>query len=100
MQPSKIIYDEVGIMQLLKDYWWLLTSILGVIAYVAATAIKAHDLLRRLTFVEERQKQEREDIAMLLQAQFATLDGLKQLKCDGNVTKAYETMQQYVLSRH
>jgi len=87
-------------MQLLKDYWWLITSVLAVIAYIATTAIKAHDLLRRLDCVEKRQHQEREDISMLLQAQFATLDGLKQLKCDGNVTKAYESMQLYVLTHH
>ena len=87
-------------MQLLKDYWWLITTVLAVVAYIAATAIKAHDLLRRLECVEDRQKQEREDIAMLLQAQFATLDGLKQLNCNGAVSKTHETMQQYVLSRH
>lgn len=87
-------------MDILKDYWWLITAILAAVGYIASTAIKAHDLLRRLTYVEQRQVKEREDIAMLLQAQFATLDGLKQLNCNGTVTKTHETMQQYVLSRH
>jgi hypothetical protein len=87
-------------MTVLKDYWWLITIAFATIGYITATAIKAHDLLHRLENVEGRQLREREDISMLLQAQFATLDGLKQLKCDGNVTKAYETMQQYVLSNH
>ena len=87
-------------MAILKDYWWLITVIIGMVGYIASTAIKAHDLLKRLECVESRQKQEREDIAMLLQAQFATLDGLKQLNCNGQVSKTHETMQQYVLSRH
>lgn len=87
-------------MDIVKDYWWLMTALLAGIGYIASTAVKAHDLLRRLTVVEQRQKQEREDIAMLLQAQFATLDGLKQLNCNGTVSKTHETMQQYVLSRH
>ena len=87
-------------MAALKDYWWLATAILASIGYIVVTAIKAHDLVRRLSTVEARQAKEREDIAMLLQAQFATLDGLKQLNCNGAVSKAHETMQQYVLSRH
>jgi hypothetical protein len=87
-------------MDILKTYWWLITVICATVGYIATTAIKAHDLLKRLESVESRQKQEREDIAMLLQAQFATLDGLKQLNCNGQVSKTHETMQQYVLSRH
>ena len=87
-------------MEILQNYWWIVTTALAVIAYIASTAIKAHDLLRRLQVVEDRQKQEREDISMLLQAQFATLDGLKQLHCNGAVSRTHETMQQYVLSRH
>jgi hypothetical protein len=88
------------LMEVLKDYWWLITVTFATIGYITTTAIKAHDMMRRLQCVEDRQLKEREDISMLLKAQFATLDGLKQLKCDGNVTKAYETMQQYVLSHH
>lgn len=87
-------------MSVIQDYWWLLTAILAAAGYIVTAALKAHDLLRRLQTVEERQNREREDIAMLLQAQFATLDGLKQLNCNGTVSKTHETMQQYVLSRH
>lgn len=87
-------------MSVLKDYWWLITVIIAIMGYIVTTAIKAHDLLKRLEYVEKKQKQEREDISMLLQAQFATLDGLKQLNCNGQVSKTHETMQQYVLSRH
>ncbi len=87
-------------MSALKDYWWLATALLTAAGLIVSAAVKAHDLLRRLSMVEARQAKEREDIAMLLQAQFATLDGLKQLHCNGAVSKTHETMQQYVLSRH
>ena len=87
-------------MSALKDYWWLVTTLLTAAGFIVSAAVKAHDLLRRLSRVEARQAKEREDIAMLLQAQFATLDGLKQLNCNGAVSKTHETMQRYVLSRH
>jgi hypothetical protein len=84
----------------LQQVWWLILTLIGVFVWTTSMAIKIHSLLRRLDYHEKRLMEERQDVSMLLRAQFATLDGLKQMNCNGSVVKMYDEMRKYVLEKH
>jgi hypothetical protein len=87
-------------LDVIRDLWWLGGVTIGAIAWMISVAIKVHDGKRRIAHLEHSDEKMREDICMLLRSQFATLDGLKQLKCNGPVSSMYDQMRMYVLTNH
>jgi hypothetical protein len=87
-------------MQELKDWWWLLvTTIGGVLGAIFRIGWKAKAQAQRINTLEELARRHDEDSSQIMMAQFAVLDGLKQLNCNGNVTVAYRNLQNYLAQR-
>ena len=81
----------------LQDIWWAVVVVfIGTMSSVFAIGWKARTQAHRLETLETCTKHQREDISELLQSQFAILDGLKQLHCNGEVTKAYARLQEHL----
>jgi hypothetical protein len=86
-------------MQTLKDWWWLLGVIAGILIAIFKIGWKAKAQAHRIETLEELVQQQREDMSRVFMAQVATLDGLQQLKCNGNVTVAHRNLQNYLAQR-
>jgi hypothetical protein len=84
----------------LQDLWWLfVVVILGTLAFVFRFGWKAKAQAHRIDTLEEISKRHDDDLSQIMMAQFAMLDGLKQLNCNGNVTVAYRNLQNYLTQR-
>jgi hypothetical protein len=86
-------------MQVLKDWWWLIGVVFGLIGAIFWIGWKAKAQAHRIDTLEELVKRHDDDFSQLMMAQFATLDGLKQLNCNGNVTVAHRNLQNYLAQR-
>ncbi len=80
-------------MQTLKDFWWLGASLLGVLAYCVKIGWKVRELIARIERLEKHDKTQREDINVIMRGTYATLCGLKEQGCDGEVTKALDLLR-------
>ena len=64
---------------------------------------KMHELEARMsdhqTDIEARLQEIRTEQEILTSSMLAVLDGLQQLKCNGNVTKAHTALEQYLNDR-
>ena len=51
----------------------------------------------RIEKLEQKSNEQKEDMKLVLETLFGVLDGLKQLKCNGEVSKAYERLRHHVI---
>lgn len=80
-----------------RNIWWLITVVIvGVAGFLFSVGWKTRRQAERIEKLESCDKHMREDVSMLLKTNFAVLDGLHQLNCNGNVTKALHEMQDYL----
>ena len=87
-------------IQDLQNIWWLFVVVIGgTIALVFRIGWKARAQAHRIEMVEEASKRHDDDLSQIMMAEFAMLDGLKQLNCNGNVTVAYRNLQNYLAQR-
>jgi hypothetical protein len=86
-------------MQALKDWWWLIGVVAGILIAIFKIGWKAKAQAHRIDTLEEISKRHDDDLSQIMMAQFAMLDGLKQLNCNGNVTVAYRNLQNYLAQR-
>lgn len=76
-----------------------LASLLGLAATVGGVLVAVFNFWRRFTTLEKHDKRDHELLNQLVRGQFATLSGLKQLGCNGEVTKAYEALREQVIDK-
>ena len=75
-------------------------SILSLMSLAGAAGgmlFAAFRLYARLQKAEEDTRKNAGDVRMILETQFAILDGLKQLSCNGEVSKAHERLRKHVI---
>jgi hypothetical protein len=87
-------------IEILKNHWWAFLTVGAILAYFVAIANKISGFIRRVEYLEKRTRDERMDISMLLASNFAVLDGLIELGCDGKVKAARDKLDTYVCQRH
>lgn len=73
----------------------VLTGVGAIVGFVATFT----KIIRRFEKLEEANKTRKEDTVMLTNCTFAILDGLTQLGCNGDVSKAKAEMQEYIIRR-
>lgn len=84
----------------LKDLWWLLVVVIGgTITAIFRIGWKAKAQAQRTATLEGAVKCLDRDISQIIIAEFAILDGLRQLNCNGQVTEAHQRLQSYLASR-
>jgi cell division protein FtsW (lipid II flippase) len=87
-------------IQDLQGLWWLFVVVIGgTLVFVFRIGWKAKAQAQRIDTLEKSDKQQREDVSQIIMAQFAVLDGLKQLNCNGSVTAAHRNLQNYLAQR-
>jgi len=64
--------------------------------FIFKSGYKSRKVLQRLERLEMHDEMQRKDIEVLVIANFAILDGLKQQGCNGKVTKAHEGLQEHI----
>lgn len=77
----------------------LISAAIGLAALVIGYLWKTFRVYNRLEKVERSTARQRKDIKMLLETQFAVLDGLKQLGCNGAVSEAHNKLRQHVIDQ-
>ena len=77
----------------------LISAAIGLAALVIGYLWKTFRVYNRLEKVERSTARQRKDIKTLLETQFAILDGLKQLGCNGAVSEAHNKLRQYVIDQ-
>lgn len=75
----------------------LMATALGLLGAIGGIAVWWANLRQRFHALERHDKADREVQALMLQALFAITDGLKQQGCNGEVTKAHQTLKDYVI---
>ena len=77
----------------------LLGQWLGVLGTLGGALLVAFRLVRRMERTETLARSNDEAIKLIMKAQFACLDGLHQLGCNGEVTKARNDLKEYVIEK-
>jgi len=77
----------------------LVSGIIALAALVVGYLWKTFKVYNRLEIVEKRSARQQKDIKTLLSTQFAILDGLKQLGCNGAVSEAHNKLRQHVIDQ-
>ncbi len=80
----------------LQDYYWLIGALLCVAGFLFMLGYRARKVQQRVEMLEKHDEMQRKDIAVLVMADFAILDGLRQLGCNGKVTTAHEGLQEHI----
>lgn len=75
-----------------------LASVIGLIITIVGVIGSAVKILMRFKKLEEHNEKNANLIKELARAQFATLDGLKQLGCNGEVTKAHLKLRDEIIN--
>jgi len=81
---------------ILQDYWWIICILAGAVFFIFKSGYKSRKVVQRLECLEIHDEIQRKDIEVLVIANFAILDGLKQQGCNGKVTKAHEGLQEHI----
>lgn len=76
-----------------------IASLLGLAAALGGMLVAVFNFWRRFTALEKHDRRDHELLNQLVRGQFATLGGLKQMGCNGEVTKAYEALKNYVIDK-
>jgi hypothetical protein len=77
----------------------LISAIIALVAVLIGYLWKTFKVYNRLEIVEKRSARQQKDIKTLLSTQFAILDGLKQLGCNGAVSEAHNKLRQHVIDQ-
>ena len=80
-------------IETLKDYWWLACALLGVLAYCVHVGYRVRELMARIERLEKHDRTQRRDINVIMRGTYATLCGLKEQGCNGEVTKALQLLR-------
>lgn len=80
-------------MQALKDLWWLAAALMGVLAYCVRVGWRVRELIARIERLERHDRTQREDLNVIMRGTYATLCGLKEQGCNGEVTKALDLLR-------
>ncbi len=75
-------------------------SVFGVFSALAGMMAWIFNARARFIALEKHDKRDHEMITQLVKGQVATLEGLKQLGCNGAVTKAYEDLKKYTIEHY
>lgn len=75
----------------------LLASLAGLLAGFGGVAALVYRLLARFSSLEMQTKENRGDIRVIYRALFACLDGLRQLGCNGEVSRALKDMKKQLI---
>lgn len=87
-------------VHIIQEYWWIIITLAAIIGFIVKSMFAMHVVKLRIDRCERHDTEVREDIKYLLRCSFATLDGLKQLKCNGAVVSMYDEMRKFVLTQH
>ena len=83
-------------MQALKDLWWLAAALMGVLAYCFRVGWRVRELIARIERLERHDRTQREDLNVIMRGTYATLCGLKEQGCNGEVTKALALLRERI----
>jgi len=84
-------------IETLQGIWWVITVvIIGTISFSFCIGWESRIQAHRIETLEACAKRQHADISQLVLSQLAILDGLKQLHCNGEVTKAYARLQEHL----
>ncbi len=75
----------------------LVTGVVSILGSVGGVIAMLFRLLRRIEKVEERARRNEGANAVLLRGMFATLDGLHQQGCNGEVTAARKILEDFLV---
>ena len=75
------------------------TALIACATAVSGVLVGAFRLWTRFKRLEKHDKADHAMLIALVEAQFATLDGLRQLGANGKVTEAYDKLQKTVIQR-
>lgn len=77
----------------------LISGIIALAALLIGYLWKTFKIYNRLEIVEKRSARQNKDIKTILATQFAILDGLKQMGCNGAVSEAHKKLRQHVIDQ-
>lgn len=83
-------------MQTLKDFWWLGGVFAGVLIYCVRVGWRMRELIARIERLERHDRTQREDLNIIMRGTYATLCGLKEQGCNGEVTEALALLQERI----
>ncbi len=75
----------------------LLAALAGLLGTLGGALALALRLFKRFARMEEAALENQRDIRVIYRALFACLDGMKQLGCNGEVSRALERMKQQLI---
>ena len=76
-----------------------IASVIGLAVVLIGFLWKTFRLYNRIETVEKQTSSQKKAIKMLLETQFAILDGLKQLGCNGEVSEAHKKLKKHVIEQ-
>jgi hypothetical protein len=85
-------------INLAKDIWWLMGICVTIVGFLVGLGYNLRSQKLRIQIIERNLKTVCQDSGQLTIAMLAVLNGLGQLKCDGDVTKAHVTLKNYLAS--
>ena len=74
-------------------------SLIALASVLIGLLWKTFRVYSRIEKVERSAARQKKDIKTLLETQFAILDGLKQLGCNGAVSEAHHKLRQHVIDQ-
>ena len=75
----------------------LIAGVIGLLLTLGGIILWWAKLRARFLALEKHDRHDHEILRILVAGQFATLDGLKQLGCKGEVSKALEALKKHVI---
>jgi hypothetical protein len=76
----------------------LVTGVLGLSITLGGVILWWAKLRARFLALEKHDRHDHEILQILVSGQLATLDGLKQLGCNGEVSKALDALKNHIIS--
>ena len=80
-------------METLKDFWWLGGVLAGMLIYCVHVGWRMRELIARIERLERHDRTQREDLNVIMRGTYATLCGLKEQGCNGEVSKALDLLR-------
>ena len=86
-------------MQALRDGWWLLGALAGLLAYCMRIGWKTREIMARIERLEKHDGAQRGDINVIMRGTYATLCGLKEQGCNGEVSRALDLLRERIYDK-